>query len=587
MSDNAPLILLDSCSGGGFNHSWRFRGYLETLEAKELSEVLPLLARVERFTADGLHAVGFIAYEAAGGLNPDLPLSSVVEGIPLAWFAIFRERVVAESNEQPALESLVPPALEPDISYEEYVCNVERIKEYIASGDSYQVNYTFRMKGGFSGDPLELYRQVSRGQKASFSAYIDTGRFVLLSASPELFFSLKEGQIATRPMKGTAARGRWLEEDEQQISRLKSSIKERAENLMIVDLLRNDLGMIAETGSVKVESLFDVETYPTLHQMTSGVSAKVKKGAGLAEIFAALFPCGSVTGAPKRRSMELINELEASPRGLYCGAVGYVAPGGEALFSVAIRTLLLDRQKQSLSLGIGSAITADSDAGQEYQECLTKAAFLAPSPGDFSLIESMRLEGNDYCLLSRHLERLRKSARFFGFSFDEDAICAALEEFAEGKRGIGKVRLLLQKSGEFTFSSELITEISDPLRIGISDQRADSSDLFRYHKTTRREKLDSARQEREDVDEVLFLNERGELTEGSYHNLLLKINGKMLTPVRESGLLNGVLRQELLERGEIAEALLFQEDLAKADEIWLINSVRGMRRAFLVGGELN
>lgn len=582
MSDNAPLILLDSYSGGDFNHSWRFRGYLETLVAKELSEVLPLLAKVERFTADGFHAAGFIAYEAASGLNPDLPSSPVIEGLPLAWFAIFSERIEALLDEQLTPEALSPPQLEPDITYEKYVCNVERIKEYIASGDSYQVNYTFGMKGDFSGDPLELYRQISRGQKASFSAYIDTGRFALLSASPELFFSLKEGQIRVRPMKGTAARGRWSEEDEEHIARLKSSIKERAENLMIVDLLRNDLGMIAETGSVKVESLFDVETFPTLHQMTSGVSAKVKKGAGLAEIFTALFPCGSVTGAPKRRSMEIINELEPYPRGLYCGAVGYVAPGGEALFSVAIRSLLFDRQKQSLFLGIGSAITADSDPGQEYQECLTKAAFLSSSPGDFCLIESMRLEGGSYYLLNRHLERLRKSAGFFGFSFDRDVISAALQGFVAGEYGVCKVRLLLQKNGEFTLSSESITESSATLRIAISDQRADSSDLFRYHKTNRREKLDSARKARKYVDEVLFLNERGELTEGSYHNLLLKINGKMLTPRRDSGLLNGVLRQELLERGEIVEAILFPADLAKADEIWLINSVRGMRRAVLI-----
>jgi len=305
------------------------------------------------------------------------------------WFAIFKERI--EVHPHP----VSPPEgdgieLEPEISPQHYLKDVERIKEYIACGDAYQVNYTFGMNGFFQGNPLALYRS------GSFNAYIDAGRFSIISASPELFFSLKEGVIKTRPMKGTARRGRWLEEDESQINTLKASAKERAENLMIVDLLRNDLGIIAKTGSVRVESLFDVETYPTLHQMTSTVTARIKEGIGLPEILAALFPCGSVTGAPKRRSMELIQELEASPRGVYCGAIGYVAPGGEALFSVAIRTLLFDKERQQLHLGIGSGITSDSDGGDEYQECMTKAGFLSPRIEEFCLIESMLLENGSY-----------------------------------------------------------------------------------------------------------------------------------------------------------------------------------------------
>ncbi len=581
MPEKEPLVKFDSFGQGDFCHSWRFSGFKETLQAMELSEIIPLLARVEKYAADGFHAAGFISYEAASGMNRDLATKMPVEGLPLAWFAIYKDRTEAEPG-GPTCLAEPAPSLEPDTDPENYASNVERIREYIACGDSYQVNYTFRMNNDFKDDPMELYRTISGRQFAPFCAYLDTGRFAVISASPELFFSLKEGLIRTRPMKGTARRGRWLNEDEEQIKALKGSAKERAENLMIVDLLRNDLGVVAKTGSVKVDSLFDIETYPTLHQMTSTVSAQVREGIGLANILAALFPCGSVTGAPKRRSMELIKELEKAPRGVYCGAIGYVAPGGEALFSVAIRTLLFDKETQRISLGIGSGITTDSVPEKEYQECLLKARFLNSGVEEFSLIESLRVENGEYPLLARHLERLRSSASYFGFRFDGAIISNALERYAEGKIGVCKVRLLLAKDGEINLSSGLLASGENILRLAISSRRVDSNDPFRYHKTTCRELLDKGRMERSDVDEILFLNERGELTEGSYHNLLLKIDGQMLTPKLDSGLLPGVLREELLERGEVAEALLYPEDILKAEEIWLINAVRGKRRAVFV-----
>ncbi len=586
MPEAVPVVYLDSSSENDFGHSWRFSGYIETLQAFDSGEVLPTLARVEKAAADGFHAVGFIAYEAASGFNPDLPPLSGKDGLPLAWFAVYKERIAADSAEDLPAGTTTALHLEPDITRPNYLRNVERIKEYIACGDAYQVNYTFEMNGSFQGDPLALYRRISAARGGSFNACIDTGRFSIISASPELFFSLGDGVIKTRPMKGTARRGRWREEDQAQIDTLKASAKERAENLMIVDLLRNDLGIIAKTGSVKVESLFDIETYPTLHQMTSTVTAKIRDGAGLTEVLSALFPCGSVTGAPKRRSMEIIKELETVPRGVYCGAIGYVAPGGEALFSVAIRTLLLDKERQQLHLGIGSGITTDSDGGDEYRECMTKASFLSPATEEFSLIESIRLENGDYLLLQRHLERLCSSAGFFGFSCDVVRVAGELERYAEGREGAHKVRLLLSKDGGCTITSELLNIAEPILKLAISSHSVDSADRFRYHKTTRRELLDSARRERTDVDEVVFLNERGELTEGSYHNLVLKIDGKMLTPRRESGLLAGVMRQELLESGAAAEATLYPADLVRAEEVWLINSVRGMRRAVVVEGEL-
>jgi para-aminobenzoate synthetase/4-amino-4-deoxychorismate lyase len=581
MSEAAPVIFLDANSGDDFGRTWRFRGHVATLQAFDREEVLPVLAEVETYAAAGCCAVGFITYEAAAGLNPDLPSARSPDGLPLLWFAVYRERYAAASAAVAEGTSPVPPRLEPDISRQHYLESVARIKEYIASGDSYQVNYTFTMSGAFSGDPLPLYRSISRGQQASFSAYIDTGRFTVVSASPELFFSLRDGVIMTRPMKGTAPRGRWLEEDRLRAAALRASAKERAENLMIVDLLRNDLGRIAATGSVTVTSLFDVETYPTLHQLTSTITAAIREETGPAQALAALFPCGSVTGAPKRRSMEIIRELESGPRGLYCGAVGYVAPGGEALFSVAIRTLLFDRDRQTVSLGVGSGITADSDADREYRECLLKSAFLYRSGGEFALLESLRLENGGYLLLDRHLERLGSSAAYFGFSFDPVRVGETLARHAAAAGGVEKVRLLLAGDGSCTLSAEPLADSDAPLSIAISGIRVDSGDIFRYHKTTRRELLDSARTELADVDEVIFLNERGELTEGSYHNLLLTIDGTVLTPRRGSGLLAGVMRQELLASGAIAEATLYPEDLHRAEEIRLINSVRGLRRALL------
>lgn len=572
--------LFDSFGGSCFASSWRFGGYVKTISANYCHEVVEVLSQVELAAADGLYAVGFVAYEAASALNPDLPSAPPVEGVPLAWFAIFRKRhTVDAGGEFP--QSSEEVALEPQSSLEEYTGAVERIRDYIASGDCYQVNQTFPLRGTFRGNLYELYSRIGSAQRAPFCAYLDTGRFEILSASPELFFSLKDGVITTRPMKGTARRGRWAGEDLAAIEQLRESPKERAENLMIVDLLRNDLGIVAETGTVKVDALFEVETYPTVHQMTSSVYAHLKSGTSLTEIFQALFPCGSVTGAPKRRSMEIIAEIENAPRGVYCGAIGCVAPGGEALFSVAIRTLLLDKHTNSLTMGVGSAVTWDSEATSEYAECLSKGAFVNQQNLGFRLIESLRLENGVYTLLERHLARLKASARYFGFFCDQDKICKALSDHAARTQGLCKVRLLLASDGTVDVSSELLVEDSAALRVAISSIPVDSNDAMRYHKTTCRELLDVARSRHPDCDEVLLLNEHGQLTEGSYHTLVVKLDGLLVTPPLSCGLLPGVLREELLENGEISEQILYPSDLVRAEELWLINSVRGWRTAIL------
>ncbi|OGU09483.1 MAG: aminodeoxychorismate synthase, component I [Geobacteraceae bacterium GWC2_55_20] len=582
---DTPLVLLDSFGGHGFGSSWRFSGYTGTVEASTPDRLAEAMDALQAATDAGMYAAGFICYEAAAALNPDLPSRPPMEGLPLVWFAIFRERQSVPSGDGLPQADTSETALGQAPEAERYAADIERIRDYIAAGDCYQVNHTFQLQGDFSGDPLALYARIGRGQRAPFCAYIDSGRFTVVSASPELFFSLKDGKITTRPMKGTAPRGRTAVEDSEAVRRLRENPKERAENLMIVDLLRNDLGIVAETGSVAVESLFDIETYPSLHQMTSTVSARLRQATRLTDILRALFPCGSITGAPKRRSMEIIAGLEGVPRGVYCGAIGCIAPGGEALFSVAIRTLLLDRHNRRLSLGVGSGITWDSQPRHELAECLNKGAFVNTKDQDFQLIESLRCQDGACTLLERHLARLAASAEYFGFIFDPEKARQLLLQHAGETSGLCKLRLLLAADGTLRISSEALQEDASSLRLAISPLTVDSQDPFRYHKTTRRELLDQARAARSDCDEVLFLNERGEVTEGSYHTLVIKQDGRWLTPPLNSGLLPGVLREELLERGEITEKLLYPEDLQRADELWLVNSVRGRRRAVLVQGE--
>jgi len=585
VSPGAPAILFDSFGGSSFASSWRFDCYIKTIVAIHPGEVIDVLSRVEQAAADGLYAAGFVSYEAASALNPDLPSSPPVEGLPLVWFALFRERYIVDAGAG-LTASAADVALESLKNFEQYLGDVERIRSYIADGDCYQVNHTFPLRVTFQGNLQGLYARIGAAQRAPFCAYLDTGRFKILSASPELFFSLKDGEIITRPMKGTARRGRWSREDLAAIEQLRNSPKERAENLMIVDLLRNDLGIVAETGSVTVDALFEVETYPTVHQMTSTVSARLRTGTGLAGIFQALFPCGSVTGAPKRRSMEIIAELEKAPRGVYCGAIGCVAPGGEALFSVAIRTLIFDAQTNSLTMGVGSAVTWDSKAASEYAECLSKGTFVNLQGQNFRLIESLRLENGGYTLLDRHVARLSASAGYFGFICDQEKIRQALSGHAAQTPGLYKIRLLLAADGSFDISSEVLLESRAALRVAVSSIKVDSSDRMRYHKTTRRELLDAARSSRPDCDEVLLLNEHGQLTEGSYNSLIVKLDGQLVTPPLTCGLLPGLLRKVLLEQSEIAEKILYPGDLDRAEELWLINSVRGWQNCQYLKGEV-
>ncbi len=579
-----PVALLESFLPGPEGRSFRFEGLERVLVATAPEEVLPLLAEVEAAVAAGRHAAGFISFEAAPALDPALP-THPRGTLPLAWFGIFAERVAVAPGPTTASGGcrlgLSPPAWDAAA----YAAAFRAVKEYIAAGDSYQVNLTFRQHFRFHGEPFALYRRLCAAQPAAFCAWLDLGDLAIASASPELFFARRGDEIVMRPMKGTAPRGIDAADDRRQRERLAASPKERAENLMIVDLVRNDLGRVAVTGSVAVPELFAAESYPTLHQMTSTVTARLREGTGLAAIFRALFPCGSVTGAPKRRSMAIIRELEEGPRGPYCGALGFVSPG-EAIFSVAIRTAVLDLARGTGELGIGSGVTADADADTEYRECLDKAMFLTRGAEPLQLVETLLWEeGRGYVLLDRHLRRLTASAAELGFACDVEALRRQLRVAVPRGAGRYKVRLLLAIDGTATISAEPL-----PLRgyapaagrVEFAAEPIDSAEPLLYHKTTWRPWYDGALERHPGCLDVLFHNQRGEVTEGTVYNLVIDKAGRLVTPPLNSGLLPGTLRQELLARGLLVEEVVTRQELFAARRFWLINSVRGWRRVTLV-----
>jgi para-aminobenzoate synthetase/4-amino-4-deoxychorismate lyase len=578
-----PLVRFDSLDPARGPRSLRFSGHRGTLVADGLADVLPVLRRVEEAVARGLHAAGFLTYEAAPAFDAALVTHPPDPRLPLAWFALFATR-----EEVPALEGIPDEpftlgAWEPSLGAEAYARRVGRIREWIAAGDTYQVNFTLRLAAAFAGSDLGLYGALCRAQRSAYGALLRIGDLSVVSASPELFFRWAGGELELRPMKGTRPRGRWEDEDAALAAELVASPKERAENLMIVDLLRNDAGRVSEWGSVHVPRLFETERYETVHQLTSTIRSRTRPGTSLTDVLRALFPCGSVTGAPKVRTTEIIRELEDGPRGVYTGAIGFVSPG-ETAFSVGIRTLLVDRARGRAELGVGSGITYDAGAEAEYQECLDKARFASHPPADFELLETLLWEpGGGWFLLEGHLERTASSARHFGFRFDAEHAWAALADAVSGSVDAPlRVRLLAARDGAVRVETfPLAPQPEAPARVALSARPVDSRDPFLYHKTTRREVYTTRAAERPDVDDVILVNERGEVTESTVANVVARIDGSLWTPPREAGLLPGVFRRHLLETGEIRERALRPEDLWAAEEVWLINSVRRWRRADL------
>jgi para-aminobenzoate synthetase/4-amino-4-deoxychorismate lyase len=570
---------------------YRFDGLEGEITAYEEAEVVPALIRIEAAVHAGYYAVGFLSYEAAVALDQSLTVKTP-SSFPLLWFGVFRERHL--QSPQKLTESACQGSYEmsgwqPAISRTEYRQAIEKIRAFIGAGDCYQVNYTLQQHSSFRGDVQSFFHDLYRAQSTPYSAFFDLDRYCILSTSPELFFQLDKGVMTVRPMKGTAGRGKSVGEDDEIAALLQRDEKERAENLMIVDLLRNDLGRISENGSVTVNSLFDVETFETVHQMTSTVSSRLRSDVGLVDMFRALFPCGSITGAPKKRSMEIIAELEDVPRGLYTGCIGYISPEmSQAVFSVAIRTVVIDKDYGTGVLGVGSGITWYSSPDAEFEECLAKGHFAQNIPRDFMLIESLLFEkGSGYFLLERHLDRLARSAHYFGFQFELESVRTSLEKCSQAISENSKVRLLLSKDGSVAIEVDpLGSSTSCPTSwITFAGQSVDSANRFLYHKTSNREMYRLELEKKPDCADVIFLNERGEVTEGANNNIVIRKDGILLTPPVACGLLPGTLRAQLLETGEVTEGVIMPADVEQADEIYLINSVRKWRRVRLAEGE--
>ena len=584
MFSPGTVLLHDTRAPSGQN-LW-FTAPREIITAYGLAEVAPALARLEAATASGLHAAGFLSYELGFAFEERLasllPESSET---PLLWLGLYDapEQLTAAEVEQRLASDTTGVArdITPRWSAADHEAAFDRVKAHIAAGDSYQVNLTFKADFTLEGDPVSLYRDLVRKQAVSYGALINTGTQWILSRSPELFVSSENSRLSARPMKGTLKRGRTLAEDQAGRAALAADEKNRAENLMIVDLLRNDLGRIAEIGTVEVTDLFTVETYSTLHTMTSGITARKLAGLTIADVLENLFPCGSITGAPKLRAMEIIQAVEAGPRGLYTGSIGYIAPNGDFRFNVAIRTAVIDATGRG-EIGIGGGIVADSTAEAEYQEALLKLKFLSDPAQPVTLIETFKwTPESGYALLDRHLDRLLDSAAYFALPVSRQDATDYLDAQSQGWTGPMRVRLTLSEAG-LDLTAVALPPNPAKFRFAIASERLDSASIWLAHKTTNRAFYDAPRQRAHDrhaLNEVVFLNERDELTEGSFTTLFIEKDGILLTPALSSGLLPGTLRADLIAFGKAKERVLTLADLAQADAVWLGNSVRGLIRA--------
>jgi para-aminobenzoate synthetase/4-amino-4-deoxychorismate lyase len=622
------------------HHSYLFLNPTRILTATTPDEIPALFAQIELALSEGLHIAGYLSYECNGHFEPSTARTLEPSALPLAHLAAYPAPILFDHANGLFLDPTPPPSRDPTpqsrvpqvsllrpgfpplsepapqtapiltnptlhIPTPDYLAAIEKIKNYIAAGDTYQVNFTDAITFPTTLSPATLFTALSQNQSVAYAAFLNLASHQILSLSPELFFRIDAAtnKITTRPMKGTMPRGLDATEDKQAALRLQHDEKNRAEHVMIVDLLRNDLGRVCLPGSVHVEDLFSIERYQTLHQMTSTISATLLPRTTFYDIFAAMFPCGSVTGAPKIRTMQIIRELEAHPRGVYTGAIGFIAPDRSATFSVAIRTLVL--KDQQATMGVGGGIVADSIPADEHREALLKASFLTRSYQPFELIETILFDQH-YARLPLHLDRLESSAHYFDFICDRTSVEAQLRAFAHflDPRQPHRVRLLLAPDGTITLTSQELpgreTENSlnpDPtVLVTLSPHRTNSADRFLRHKTTNRRLYydELTRVRAEGFDEVIFLNERGELTEGAISNIFVEQletqaqvirDGQsrvLLTPPLASGVLPGVMRRHLLQDLPNAEErVLTLADLEPPNTLWLCNSVRGLRKAHL------
>ncbi len=555
------------------------------LTADRVEDVIPALQEVEAAVQErGLYAAGFITYEASPAFDPAFCVRSPSVR-PLLWFGLYR-KPETEKRLSPVQASYSFGEWSSTINRQMYGETIEQIKQLIAAGETYQVNYTLRMRTSFQGDPWSLFSNLASAQGATCAAYIETSAYAICSVSPELFFNLDGLHLNCCPMKGTMSRGRTSTEDRLQRLCLQNSDKNRAENLMVVDMVRNDMGRIAVLGSVQVPELFTVERYPTVLQMTSTVTAETK--APIVDIFSALFPPASVTGTPKIHTTQIISQLETEPRNIYTGTIGFIGPQRRAQFNVAIRTVLIDLNRSQAEYGVGGGIVWDSNDASEFAECQIKARVLTATP-PFKLLETLLWQPEEgYFLLGRHLKRLSDSADYFGIPFRPDLTAHHLETCVEKfSEQSCRVRLLLARDGEITTEVHLLQNDTkeELLLLCLANNPVDMANPFLYHKTTCRNVYDVARTASSDCDDVLLFNKQGEITETTTANIVAKQDGELVTPPVRCGLLPGTFRAELLARGVIREKVILKSNIHLSADLFTINSVRRWSRATIKPAE--
>ncbi|MDE2593737.1 MAG: chorismate-binding protein [Burkholderiales bacterium] len=574
---------------------------LTWLIARQPDEVAGIIDQAHAHAKQGHWCIGWVAYEAASAFDPHLSTRAASSALPLAAFAVFDQ---TQPWPDLGLNDWQTSPWTTELNPQNFVDKVKAIHELIRAGEVYQINLTTPLQSTLIGPdaqtPTRYFGALHRAQPRGYNTYLDLSQAAsdgscpateggggvshILSVSPELFFQWDCDQLVTRPMKGTAARGDTPESDEQAAQHLRQSVKERAENLMIVDLLRNDLSRIAQVGTVQVPSLFDLQALPTVWQMTSTIQARTRPDLRLSEVFAALFPCGSITGAPKRRAMHHITALETAPRRAYCGAVGVIQPGGACTFNVAIRTVELStaqvgnahtKPQWQAQCGIGSGITLDATASGEALEWHHKQVFLRRAAQPFELLESLRLEDGQLARLPSHLARLHRTATHFAVPLDDQALQTQLTELAhQHPQGVFKVRLRVDVAGQIFTEAAPLPAPTGPIRVSLATQAMPPPDEFIWHKTTRRQAYQAFAPAPGRFDTLLY-NRQGELTEFTIGNVAIELNGQWVTPPLSCGLLPGVMRESLLQSGQLTERVVTLNDLAQASGLALINSVRG------------
>ena len=554
------------------DHWLHFSAPHRSIVAENLDDVLPALHEIESLVqANGWHAAGFLSYEAASAFDP-AHRTRPTSGFPYLWFGLYSQ---PHSVQLPDPEGAKDVSnWHPTIEREDYNSAIAKIKDYIADGRTYQVNYTMRLQADFTDSPWDFFRRFAQTQN-NHAAYIDMGRYIICSASPELFFQLDGNTITCRPMKGTISRGRTTAEDFEQAHWLKNSEKNRAENVMIVDMIRNDLGRIAEMGSVRVPQLFEAERYPTLWQLTSTVTASTN--ASFADILAALFPCASITGAPKVSTMNIIADLESTPRNIYTGTIGYFSPERKAKFNVAIRTALIDQDRHQAEYGVGGGIVWDSTSTDEYAEALLKARVLTTQARPFSLLETLLwMPEEGFFLYEKHIKRMLDSANYFDIPITKQKLETYLKQISLEFRTPQRVRVLLDRCGELRSDTHPFESSENPrtLKTSLARGPIDSRNVFLFHKTTLRNVYEAARMGLEEYDDVLLYNEKDELTEFTIGNLVVELEGQLFTPPISCGVLAGTFRAHLLETGQMAERTILIQQLSSCTRIFRVNSIR-------------